>query len=106
MSVRQQQIADVLLALLPMDGSMVGNASLFDQLKEAGRGLGLRVSDDDFQVAVSLVEDALNRLPDVFLVVVTNQGNAHQRIGTGHINEPHSMVKKVRSGRNLEGVSR
>ena len=51
MSVRQQQIADALLALLPMDGSTVGNASLFDPWKEAGRGLGLRVSDDDFHAA-------------------------------------------------------
>ena len=61
MSVRQQQIADVLLALLPMDGSMVGNASLFDQLKEAGRSLGLRVSDDDFQVARQRMQAEMDR---------------------------------------------
>ena len=57
---RQQQIEQLLLNLLPADGSTVGNAKLFEQVRDATKAAGLRCSEDDFAAArEALVETGL-----------------------------------------------
>jgi adenine-specific DNA-methyltransferase len=57
---RQQQIEQLLLNLLPADGSTVGNAKLFEQVHAASKATSLRCSEDDFASArEALVEMGL-----------------------------------------------
>jgi adenine-specific DNA-methyltransferase len=57
---RQQQIEQLLLNLLPADGSTVGNAKLFEQVHAAAKAAGLRCGEQDFAVArQALVETGL-----------------------------------------------
>ena len=57
---RQQQIEQLLLNLLPADGTTVGNAKLFDQVHAAAKAAGLRCSEQDFAAArEALVETGL-----------------------------------------------
>ena len=44
----QPQIEQLLLNLLPADGSTLGNAKLFEQVHAAAKAAGLRCSEQDF----------------------------------------------------------
>ncbi len=46
---RAQSLAETLLAIVPADGSAIGNQSLFQKLSEAAHAEGHRVSDADFE---------------------------------------------------------
>ena len=55
---RQQQIEQLLLNLLPADGSTVGNAKLFEQVHTAAKAAGLRCGEQDFAAAREALVDA------------------------------------------------
>lgn len=48
---RQQQIEQLLMNLLPADGSTVGNAKLFEQVNAAANAASVRCGEQDFAVA-------------------------------------------------------
>lgn len=46
---RQQQLQDILLALLPSDHSPVGNGTLSEEFLKGAKAQGLKVAADEFQ---------------------------------------------------------
>ena len=55
-----QSLADILLDLVPADGSAIGNQSPYQRVAEAAHGAGHRVSETDFEQLKA--ESAINHV--------------------------------------------
>lgn len=95
---RQQQLAAILLALLPPDNSLVGNMALLAQFLAAARDAGLKsVTEDDFKAT----RDALATAGDVVKEKANGRKMSSVALECGRFNKSRQHHRKFARGDHL-----
>ena len=95
---RQQQLAAILLALLPADNSLVGNMALLAEFLAAARDAGLKsVAEDDFKAT----RDALATAGDVVKEKANGRNMSSVTFKCERFNKSSQHHKKFARGDHL-----